>query len=149
LVRGIQLAKLVVILLFLGFLISPISAVTQGNAPTVLGLGGYDPVTYFSEQKPVLGNPKIVYSAYGKSWNFISYKNMTKFQNNPTQFLPVFGGYCPVALSKGLKVMGNFTNYVIQFNQVYLFGSGANIPSDEKSLTSIISKATAFVTTNH
>jgi hypothetical protein len=52
---------------------------------TGLGLKGYDPVAYFTENRPVKGDPQFV----------------STFDANPSKYEPQFGGFCAYAASEG------------------------------------------------
>ncbi len=64
-------------------------------------INGYDPVAYFTEQKPVEGSPANLVDWNGATWRFASAQNAAKFQANPETYAPRFGGYCAYAASKG------------------------------------------------
>ena len=66
-----------------------------------LVIRGYDPVAYFTEQKPVKGSGQFRYSWMGATWLFTSAVNRDQFAFNPTQYAPQYGGYCSYAVSKG------------------------------------------------
>lgn len=52
---------------------------------------GYDPVAYFTESKPALGDPKISYNYQGADWNFASAKNRDAFKADPAKYAPQYG----------------------------------------------------------
>ena len=47
---------------------------------------GYDPVAYFTEQKPVKGSEQFRYSWMGATWLFASAANRDQFAANPAQY---------------------------------------------------------------
>ncbi|HSS95822.1 MAG TPA: YHS domain-containing (seleno)protein [Terriglobales bacterium] len=68
---------------------------------TGLGLKGYDPVAYFTENKPVMGNPQFVSTYNGARYQFASAANKSAFEAMPSKYEPQFGGFCAYAASEG------------------------------------------------
>lgn len=60
---------------------------------------GYDPVAYFTDGKPVKGDPKFESTYNGALYHFASQEHRTMFEGNPTQYVPEFGGFCGYAAS--------------------------------------------------
>jgi len=78
---------------------SPINLDASG-----LALRGYDPVAYFDTGKPMRGVAKITASYGGARYLFATKGHRKSFLNNPTKYLPQFGGFCAVGTSFGEKV---------------------------------------------
>ena len=68
---------------------------------TGLGLKGYDPVAYFTENRPVMGNPQFVSTYNGVRYQFASAADKSAFDANPSKYEPQFGGFCAYAASEG------------------------------------------------
>lgn len=68
---------------------------------TGLALQGYDPVAYFTQNRPVKGKPEHSAEHEGARYQFFSRENLEKFQADPEKYAPQFGGYCAYAVSKG------------------------------------------------
>ena len=69
-----------------------------------IAINGYDVVGYFVENAPVKGSEQFT-SEYGEVlWRFSSAENQAKFEDEPTQYLPQYGGYCAYAMSHGFVV---------------------------------------------
>ncbi len=64
-----------------------------------LALQGYDPVGYFTESRPVEGNPSFSATYKGALYHFASAKNRDAFRKNPAKYEPQFGGHCGFAAS--------------------------------------------------
>jgi len=62
-------------------------------------IGGYDPVAYFTEKKPVRGNAAFSYKWRNADWNFSSAANRDLFLGNPEKYTPQYGGYCAYAMA--------------------------------------------------
>ena len=83
-------------------------------------VGGYDPVAYFSEGKPVSGKADITYQWKGASWRFASAKNRDAFKQNPERYAPRYGGYCAYAVSYGSTAKGDPRVWKIVEGKLYL-----------------------------
>ncbi|EAP77748.1 twin-arginine translocation pathway signal sequence domain protein, putative [Roseovarius nubinhibens ISM] len=66
-----------------------------------IAINGTDPVAYFTENRPVAGDPQFSTDYMGATWYFASAENLDQFRNAPEEFAPQFGGYCAYAASKG------------------------------------------------
>jgi YHS domain-containing protein len=60
---------------------------------------GYDAVAYFTDNKPVKGNPKISSEYDGAKYYFASTDHKALFDANPAKYAPAYGGYCGYAAS--------------------------------------------------
>jgi YHS domain-containing protein len=66
-----------------------------------VALGGYDPVTYFTEGQPRKGNKTIEATFNGALYHFASQENRATFEKDPTKYTPAYGGFCGYAASVG------------------------------------------------
>lgn len=64
-------------------------------------IGGYDPVAYFTEGKPVAGSEAFTAEHDGATWRFASAANRDAFVADPERYAPQYGGYCAYAVSEG------------------------------------------------
>ena len=78
---------------------SPVTRVnvTSGD----IAIKGYDPVAYFSDQKPVEGSAAFEYFWSGAKWRFASAQHRDQFRADPEKYAPKYGGYCAYAVSQG------------------------------------------------
>jgi YHS domain-containing protein len=60
---------------------------------------GYDPVAYFTDNKPVKGSPKFKSTYDGANYLFASAEHKQLFEANPAKYAPAYGGYCGYAAS--------------------------------------------------
>jgi len=65
-----------------------------------LAIEGYDPVAYFTENKPVEGRKKYQTEWMDANWRFSSTENLALFKENPEKYAPQYGGYCAYAISQ-------------------------------------------------
>jgi len=73
------------------------------NAPEGIAIKGYDPVAYFTEGKPVQGDPQIQAEFDGATWQFTTPEHRNAFLAHPTRYEPEYGGFCAYGASKGFK----------------------------------------------
>jgi YHS domain-containing protein len=64
-------------------------------------LDGYDPVAFFTDNKPVKGNPSFNFQYEGATYHFASQEHLDLFKANPEKYKPQFGGWCAYAVSLG------------------------------------------------
>ena len=55
---------------------------------------GYDPVAYFTDNRPVQGSEEFSYDWLGTPWHFASRQHRELFKSEPVKYAPQFGGYC-------------------------------------------------------
>ena len=88
-------------------------------------LEGYDPVSYFKQDKPVRGNPKISTKQGEATYWFASDANQQEFLKNPKRYEPQFGGWCAYAVADSKsKVSVDPTSFLIQDDRLLLFYNG-------------------------
>jgi YHS domain-containing protein len=64
-----------------------------------VALQGYDPVAFFSENKPVKGDARYTSVYRRATYRFGSPENKAAFDADPAKYEPAFGGYCGYAAS--------------------------------------------------
>ena len=90
-----------------------------------LALSGFDPVGYFTDARPLLGRDDMELSFAGAIWRFRNEGNRAAFIANPEVYLPVFGGYDPVAVARGVATPGHPQIWLIIGKRLYLFYDAA------------------------
>lgn len=68
-----------------------------------LALKGYDPVAYFTENKPVKGRSEFTAQHDGATYRFASAANRDAFAATPGKYAPQYGGYCAFGAAGGYK----------------------------------------------
>jgi enamine deaminase RidA (YjgF/YER057c/UK114 family) len=66
-----------------------------------LSISGYDPVAYFTDEKPVQGKPEFEYSWHRLRWRFVSSEHRDLFTRDPKHYAPQYDGYCAMGVSDG------------------------------------------------
>jgi YHS domain-containing protein len=64
-----------------------------------VAIQGYDAVAYFTDNKPVKGNPKFQATHEGAVYHFASAEHLALFKADPAKYAPAYGGYCGYAAS--------------------------------------------------
>jgi YHS domain-containing protein len=65
-----------------------------------LAIQGYDPVAYFTDSKPVKGDPSITSTHKGATYHFATKEHKEAFEKEPQKYEPEFGGYCGYGASR-------------------------------------------------
>ena len=111
-------------LLLAGAAAAPQAAATERivtDRHTGLALYGIDPVAYFTDQKPVEGKADFELTHAGAIWRFHNEGNRAAFAADPDVYMPRFGGYDPVGISRGLATPGYPALWVVHDERLYLF----------------------------
>jgi YHS domain-containing protein len=104
-------------------------ALTFGAATVALAdnvrlvLKGYDPVAYFTEGKPMKGDPKYSYDWDEGRYYFTSEKHRDLFKGDPDRYAPQFGGYCTGSMARGVRNEGDPEGWVVKEGKLYVFGA--------------------------
>lgn len=88
---------------------------------TGLAIYGIDPVAYFTDRKPVAGRANFEFRHAGAIWRFDNEGNRAAFARDPQIYMPRFGGYDPVGVSRGLSTPGYPELWVVYDERLYLF----------------------------
>src|SRR6266498_3440113 len=92
------------------------------NLDQNVAIQGYDPVTYFKENKAVKGKIELSVSYQGITYYFSSEENKDLFVKNPAAYEPQYGGWCAYATGKsGEKVEIDPSTFKILNGKLYLF----------------------------
>jgi len=120
-------AALVALVVVLGGGRLPADAATGArvvaDSLTGLALSGFDPVAYFTDKAPRLGEGRYELTYRGAVWRFQNVGNRDAFARDPNVYVPRFGGYDPVSLVRGVAVPGHPLIWLISSNRLYLFST--------------------------
>jgi YHS domain-containing protein len=95
---------------------NPVSTGTFSN----LAASGYDPVAYFTQDKPVEGRSDLEYEWNDATWRFSSAENLAAFKASPEAYAPQYGGYCAWAVSQGYTAKSDPDAWRIVNGKLYL-----------------------------
>lgn len=93
---------------------------------TGIGLGGMDPVTYFTEQAPLPGRSDFEFIWNNVPWHFATPANRDVFAKAPAIYAPQFGGHDATGVARGFVSDSDPRIYAMFKQRLYLFYSGAN-----------------------
>lgn len=68
-----------------------------------VAIQGYDPVAFFTDNRPVKGNPEFQSEYRNAKYYFVSAEHKATFDKEPAKYEPQFGGYCAYGASRGHK----------------------------------------------
>jgi YHS domain-containing protein len=114
------------------------TGIVQGVA-----VGGYDPVAYFTDKKPVEGKADVAHVHEGVTYRFSSAANRDAFKAAPAKFVPQYGGYCAWAVSQGYTAKGDPNVWSITDGKLYLNFNKSVQSGWEKDVPGLIKKADA------
>jgi len=69
-----------------------------------VAIQGYDPVAFFTDNKPVKGDQKFLVKHDGAIYFFASKEHKDLFKADPAKYTPEFGGYCAYGVSRNKLV---------------------------------------------
>lgn len=84
-------------------------------------LGGFDPIAYFLDGVPRLGDPRWQYDWGGATWLFRNEGDLAAFRAAPEVYAPLFGGRCAFAVSHGSPAEGSPLHHLIWHDRLLLF----------------------------
>jgi hypothetical protein len=106
-----------------------------------LALSGFDPVAYFTDGKALAGRDDLEMNLAGVTWRFRNEGNRAAFAANPEVYLPAFGGYDPIAVTRGVATPGHPQIWLITGERLYLFYSAEARETFSAASETIASKA--------
>ena len=83
-------------------------------------LNGYDPVAFFTDNKPVKGNAAFSFNYEDATYYFASQEHLDLFKSNPEKYAPQFGGFCAFGVSKGYTVPTDPNAWSVVNDKLYL-----------------------------
>jgi hypothetical protein len=91
-----------------------------------LAIHGFDPIAYFTDGAPSVGRGEFEFRHAGAVWRFRNPGNLAAFAADPDVYMPRFGGYDPVGISRGLAAAGDPRIFLIAGERLYLFQTPEN-----------------------
>ena len=106
-------------------------------------LKGYDAVAFFTQRKPVIGNPGIESPYQGATYLFASAANKADFDKDPAKYAPQYGGFCAYGVVNGIlsDIDGNPDAFAVYKGKLYLCGNQAALRSFTSNIDSNIEEA--------
>lgn len=94
-----------------------IDANANGND---LAIQGYDPVAYFTQEKPAKGSSEYTATYKNAIYHFTSEQNRDLFRASPVKYAPQYGGFCAFGVTKGRKFDTDPTAWRVVDGKLYL-----------------------------
>jgi YHS domain-containing protein len=85
-----------------------------------IAVGGYDTVAFFTDSKPVNGDPGISATYQGATYIFASKAHKELFEAAPEKYAPQCGGYCAFGVSVGALFPVDVSTWQIRDGKLYL-----------------------------
>ena len=137
--RAIALPFLVLMGFLSGALAAEKNLTFQGVA-----IQGYDPVAYFTDAKPVPGNPDITATHDGAIYQFASTDHKAVFEADPGKYVPQYGGYCAYGASQGYNAAIEPEQFTVTDGKLYLNYNADVRKRWDQDRAGYISKADAY-----
>jgi YHS domain-containing protein len=93
---------------------------TSAVSNSLVGVQGYDLVSYLTNGKPMRGNGNHTVEHHGATYQFKNKENKEAFAKDPHKYLPAYGGYCAYGVAVGKKFVGDPHVWKIVDNKLYL-----------------------------
>lgn len=90
-----------------------------------LALEGYDPVAYFTEGKPLMGNPDFMVKHDGATYHFTSENHKALFEASPEKYKPQYGGFCAFGMASGYQAPVEVDKFTVVDGKLYLNYNGS------------------------
>lgn len=87
---------------------------------SIVGVQGYDLVSYHHNARPHRGTGNHVATYQGVNYLFSSAENKALFEKSPEKYLPAYGGYCAFGVSVGKKFIADPEIWEIVDGKLYL-----------------------------
>jgi YHS domain-containing protein len=106
-------------------LLAPFSASFGQSSPQTarVAIKGYDPVAFFTDNRPVKGSPQLSYEFDGSRYQFATAKNRDMFASDPDRYAPRFDGYCTGSMARGVRAEADPEAWIVADGKLYLFGA--------------------------
>ncbi|MEI8291282.1 MAG: YHS domain-containing (seleno)protein [Verrucomicrobiota bacterium] len=85
-----------------------------------IAVSGYDTVAFFTDHKPVNGNPGISATYQGATYIFASKEHKELFEAAPEKYTPQCGGYCAFGVSVGALFPVEISTWQVRDGKLYL-----------------------------
>ena len=112
-----------------------------------VALEGYCPVAYFAVNKPILGKKEFAADHRGITYYFVSADARDAFNENPSKYVPAYGGWCAFGMAVEDKFPVDPRSFKIVDGRLMLFlkndGVDARMLWNEGNERDLVSKAGA------
>jgi YHS domain-containing protein len=85
-----------------------------------IAVGGYDPVAFFTDSKPIKGSPSIATRYQGATYLFATTEHKSLFEGNPDKYVPQYGGFCAYGVAHGGLAPVEISTWQVRNGKLYL-----------------------------
>jgi YHS domain-containing protein len=85
-----------------------------------IALDGYDPVAFFTDGKPLNGDPDISSTYRTATYLFVSKEHKEMFEADPEKYVPQYGGYCAFGVALGKLFPVDIRTWQVRDGKLYL-----------------------------
>ena len=96
-----------------------------------VAIGGYDPVSYFTDGRATKGSSAISQTWLGATWYFSKATHRDAFASDPIRYAPQYGGFCALGMA-GEQASANIDPeaWRIVGGKLYLFSGKEGLEDD-------------------
>lgn len=138
-------AVILIVTAYLVFFKEPVFKAKNGYLNNIdnkgLTIEGYDPVAYFTDNRPVKGESRFSAEYKGAIYWFASAEHEKLFKNEPEKYAPQYGAFCGYAVSIGKLRPVDPTIYQIENGRLILQHTREAYDLFNKELQKSIEKA--------
>ena len=114
----------------------------DASLPDNIGIQGYSAVSYFETGRAEPGSADYSVEFDKRIYYFTSAEQAETFRQQPQQYMPKFGEYCPYSLALGRRVGIDPTNFSIVDGQLLLYHNSVELDTlDVQSQREIVDAA--------
>jgi YHS domain-containing protein len=119
-------------------------SVAQNNRPVRrVAIGGYDPVAYFTDGRPLMGSSSFSVPFDEADYFFASAEHQRLFVADPDHYAPRYSGYCAIGVSLDHKAEVDPESWAISNGRLYVFHYKRDMQGFASESANIIAKADA------
>ena len=99
---------------------APAAELVNVSGASNIAVGGYDTVAFFTDKKPVNGDPGISVSYQGATYIFATKEHKELFEAAPEKYAPQCGGYCAYGVAVGALFPVDISTWQVRNGKLYL-----------------------------
>ncbi|QYK43572.1 MAG: YHS domain protein [Paracoccaceae bacterium] len=88
--------------------------------PDGVAIGGFDPVGYLTQGRPLRGKAEFSHDWMGATWRFATAAHRDRFAADPAANAPQFGGWCAWGVAEGYLASTDPEAFTVHQGQLYL-----------------------------
>ncbi len=121
---------------------TPLQLINTAGASGI-ALSGFDPVAFFTDHRPVNGDPSICGKHLEATYLFATQEHKDLFVRDPEKYLPQTGGFCTFGVSVGALFPVDITTWQIRNGKLYFNLNPAILTAFNAEFAGNVAKANA------